>query len=316
MDDYKRDRSLSRTLGSNPEIPYRIESVAPNFNDLTGGTSSSRTQSTHSEIPYRVEGAAPRHQAMEIFAADPHKAWQRCIRETYARLEGRPQLPNEVLNDAWVVRIPTEAASELITQYEWLGTMAAGTKACYGLRLDKGKGELLGVVCFSQHNCSEEARSICGVRASTVCLARGCCLPHSPTNAASFLIRHACRVAHRKFRWEVFFAYSDEQAGEIGTVYQSASWRYIGKVKQGIKTSFTSPDGKTTFGSYHFNKNAETKFYRLGWDGIEGKYAFLRRLGFTEHREAVKGKYVWFEGPRKAELKASCRFDRLPYPKR
>jgi hypothetical protein len=82
------------------------------------------------------------------------------------------------------------------------------------------------------------------------------------------------------------------------------------------KTSFTSADGKIEFGSYHFSKTAEKKFYRLGWDGIEGKYAFLRRLGFTEHREATKGKYVWFEGARKAELEASCRFPFLSYPKR
>ena len=316
MSELSRDSLKAEHWVTSPEAAFRDDLSAPNFKGFTGDRSLSRTLGSNPEVPYRIESVAPRHQAMEVFVADPHKAWQRCIRETYARLENRPQLPNSVLKDAWVVRISNEEASALIFKYEWLATMAAGTKACYGLRLDKGKGELLGVVCFATGSGSPESLKVCSVPAKTVILARGACVPHAPRHAASKLIRHACREAHKEFGWECFIGYSDEQAGELGIVYAAVGWRYMGKAKQGIKTTFYSPDGTQKITSYNFNKRSESKFYALGWDGKQGKYSFLRSLGWIEHREAIKSRWLWFEGERRAELEASCRFPFLSYPKR
>jgi hypothetical protein len=144
-------------------------------------------------------------------------------------------LPPEVLKDTWVYPISNEEAAAIILRCEWLRTMPAGCKACYGLKLGNENGDLLGAVCFSEHSCSTQARNICTIPAKVVCLARGACVPHAPERAASKLIRHACRLAHEQFGWEVYFSYFDSEAGEIGTVYQSVGWKYIGKAKQGIK---------------------------------------------------------------------------------
>src|SRR5580692_9420371 len=162
--------------------------------------------------------------ARKRFDADPSKCYQRHIRELYGASESREQIRS--LDGARVERVTTEEAKSIILKYEWLQSMASGTSACYGLKLGD---ELLGVSCFTRM-AGKQARSICGAehKDRAVSLARGACVPHAPKNAASYLIRNACRLAYQDFGWEIFFAYSDPDAGEIGTVYQAANWRYIG----------------------------------------------------------------------------------------
>jgi hypothetical protein len=242
------------------------------------------------------------------------KAHQRIIRE---KLLDREPLSNHILSHARVVPISYAEAAAIILKYEWLGTMATDTKFCYALKVGS---EVLGVSCFGNGG-SVAALNICTIPAKSICLARGACVPHAPKNAGSFLVRHACRQAHRDFGQEVFFAYSDPDAGEIGTIYQAVGWEYINASEEGRgKLTFISPDGRIRFSSYQFNRRPRTerRFYDIGWDGVEGKYAFLRRLGFIEKIESRKGKYVWFEGDRRRqrELRKHCRFPFLPYPKR
>lgn len=242
------------------------------------------------------------------------KAYQRTLREKFL---DREPLRNEVLPQSRVVPLTYHEARSIILKYEWLGTMAGGTRACYGLKYGQ---EVLGVTCFDRHGCSSAAHDIVTVPAKTICLARGACVPHAPKNAGSYLIRHAIEQAHADFGWEVFFAYSDPSAGEIGTIYQALNWKYITASKDNGLKSFVSQDRAVKFSSYEFSKRKRTeyKFYRLGWDGVESKLAFLRRLGFEEKSEPTKGKYVWFEGDRGRQryLRKHCRFPFLPYPKR
>jgi hypothetical protein len=256
----------------------------------------------------------PRAGAKAAFAADPTKCFQRHLCDSYDELEARPRITTPVKH-AQVKLITNQQAAELVTKYEYLGTMATATKASYGLFLDR---ELLGVACFAAGTGSPEFLRLTDCPASPILLARGVCLPHAPEHSASYLVRSACRLAHEQFSWDVFFAYSDPAAGEVGTIYQALGWRFIGWPKQGIKKSFVSPNGDIVISSYNFNKRSEGKFLALGWDAIEPKYAFLRRLGFSERTESIKGKYVWFEGTRrrKRELEKSCRFPALLYPKR
>jgi hypothetical protein len=46
--------------------------------------------------------------------------------------------------------------------------------------------------------------------------------------------------------------------------------------------------------SYHFNRQPahEARFYRLGWDGNQSKYDFLRSLGWTEIVEPQKVRWL------------------------
>ena len=54
--------------------------------------------------------------------------------------------------------------------------------------------------------------------------------PNVPTNAASFLIRHAMQLIDRD-RWPVLVTYADEWQGHTGAIYKAAGWTQDGKSK-------------------------------------------------------------------------------------
>jgi hypothetical protein len=248
----------------------------------------------------------PRDEAKARFKAEPHVSFQRHVREVYADMENRPVLAS--LRGSTVRPITYSEAASIILKYEWLHTMAAGTRYSYGLH--SSDGELLGAVCFSL-NASPQARWICKPRATikrTICLARGACVPHAPKNAASFLVRHACRLMHEQHGYKVFFAYSDPEAGERGIIYRAVGWKCLGAGlgrTTRYHTSAVAPDGKVTQ-SYNVYKLAA----RLGWTPAKGtKRGYLESLGYTMRRTPDKIKWVWFED---ARLAAQCRYPFAP----
>lgn len=255
-----------------------------------------------------------RLEAEHRFQSDPSKCFQRHIREVYAEQECRPKLTS--LKGATVIPVSNAEAATVIKRYEWLKTMGAGTVFCYGLKMSD---ELLGVACFNVGG-SPEARNICADKtlvAKTICLCRGACVPHAPKDAGSFLVRYACKFAARDRGFQIFFAYSDPAAGEIGTIYQAVGWKNIGsglgrpKDKTGGShhSNFVSPEGKEVT-SYMVGKTAKS----LGWkEGSGTKRGFLLDMGYTRKPVQDKNKWVWFEDK---TLESQCRFPFLPYPKR
>jgi len=162
------------------------------------------------------------------------KAWQRKIREKEARNDHRPVVG---LENAVVVEISYEKAKPIILQYEWLKTMGS-TERTVGLLLG---GELAGVCCFGKTGGTETAKSVCGEEWAqhVVTLCRGACCHWSHPHSASYLISRACKLMANGGRTTnngkvfppayIFVAYSDSDAGEIGTVYQACNWLYCGK---------------------------------------------------------------------------------------
>ncbi len=275
--------------------------------------------------------------AGQHFKKNPLKCYQRHIRELYATVECRKPLPS--LEGAIVERISFADAKSIIIKYEWLRTMGMGTGACYGLKI---QNELIGVACFGRIG----VKKICGTDSDeqqhflkkTAYLMRGACVPHAPKNAASFLIRKSCFLARKDFGWQIFMAYSDHDAGEIGTVYQASNWFYLGtalcQTNANHKHSdFRSPDGKTIWSSYKINHhrvqlvrdiNAQRKSEGHSDDLAPEEKGFFRpwllKHGWTEiiHRSNRKGVYVWFEGTPEERnyLKSRIRYKIYPYPKR
>lgn len=259
------------------------------------------------------------HSAKQRFALSPGKCYQRHIRELYGEVEERERISS--LDGARVEHISRAEAESVILKYEWLGTMAQATRACYGLKLN---GELLGVACFAAMG--GPVRNICGERhaGKAVCLARGACVPHAPKNAASYLVPRACRQGWLDFGWQIFFAYSDADAGEIGQIYQAVNWSYlgegIGRVEGSFHVDWISPDGTRTVTSNVLNHDRQKKFFRsVGWDKKSGDpREYIAYLGWKPVRRPGKKKWVWFEGTsaQRTELKSLCRYPFRPYPKR
>jgi hypothetical protein len=161
---------------------------------------------------------------------NPVKAHQRLIRERMARLpepdiDKKRELASS-LDNAEVREIDHKAALEIILQYEWIGN--AGTSE-YRFGLYFGP-YLAGVVSFGRTAGSNAAASVCGKENAhlVTTLSRGACVHWAPSNSASFLINRACRLMAEK-GFNVFVAYSDTEAGEVGTVYQASNWLYLGR---------------------------------------------------------------------------------------
>jgi hypothetical protein len=156
----------------------------------------------------------------------------------------------------------------------------------------------------------------------TACLARGACVHWAHEHAASFLIAKACRLAYQDHGWATFYAYSDQQAGEVGTVYQARNWLYLGQgVGRKIKTrnmwrylptaerySTRQLRGRLAAGKWPFNRMRNAKDIS----------ALRKNPNWIVEATPDKHKYVHFEGNRKERKIARklLRYPVLPYPKR
>ena len=158
-------------------------------------------------------------------------AWQKLIRDkAAARYKGKEWWAGADLSlKKAVVRETTRAvAKKIIHEYEWLGTLPNCTRY-YGIFFDGWACG--GVACWSQGGGGANvfAHMELGVeRAEMSYLVRGACTHWTPKGTASKLISITLREEAKKGS-AVAIAYSDTDAGEIGTVYQATNWLCIGR---------------------------------------------------------------------------------------
>lgn len=226
------------------------------------------------------------------------KAHQRLIREQKER-----EAASENLFGAWWEEIDTSigaaelrpvdiaTATAIIEEYEWLGTMAGGTSHCFGIYWG---GACAGVICFGEPTSQTMRESVCGKEYidKVIQLQRGACVHWAHKHAASTLISYGLRqIQAAGFR--IVVAFSDPDAGEVGTVYQATNWIYCGKTAK-------RPD--------YFDANG---------DRITGHVGKIQKW-MTRRARPRKGRYVHLLGNRreKRALRAALRWPVEPYPKR
>lgn len=203
---------------------------------------------------------------------------------------------------AVVREIKFEVAKAVIARYEWLGTMPSGMICAYGLYLDGG---LCAVECFTD----SKAGSMYSLKTRpAICLARGACVHWAPPWAASYLIRESLRRLDGE-KYHFALAYSDTDAGEIGTVYQAVGWFCLGRV---VNEFWRSPDGRRLDRNHHRDRAKlrtedgtmrvvgndheieREKMLAAGWQymtgGVRYQYAFPlgRGRAYRERREFLK----------------------------
>jgi hypothetical protein len=144
-------------------------------------------------------------------------------------------------DNASVEEIDYQTAKEFILRYEWLGNMGT-TVRTIGLWFKHpttGERFLAGVNCFG-HPKSTAILNICGAENadSVYWLARGACAYWAHPNSGSHIITAACKLMGKPWKTRdgkdmpskfVFVATADSDAGEIGQLYQSCGWNYVGK---------------------------------------------------------------------------------------
>lgn len=235
-------------------------------------------------------------------------AWQRQLRDSH-QTEGIPPVPHLDVKRAVVRPVSYTFAKQIILKYEWLGAMSS-TRYHYGIFFGD---YCAGVCCAGGANCSGGTlnHEFYGVeRDQLLVLARGANVHWSPPGANSKLVSWACRLLAKETHAKLIIAYSDTDAGEIGTIYQACNWIYVGK---GSSTSqWIAPNGRVYDAKHPSNLRA-----RQGDKHPRSMYVeALKREGWIEQDSNPKHRYACILDKQDQALQARLEGMRQPYPKR
>jgi hypothetical protein len=229
-------------------------------------------------------------------------------------------------------------AVEFIKRYEWLGTITQYSTHYFGAYY---KGILGGVTIFSMPNAFSK---LLGDDTPTLerLVSRGACASWTPKGLASHFLMESIKQMVKTTQYRLFTAYSDPTAMELGTIYQSTNWYYLGQ-KSGTTTRYINPyTGKIVSDRFFRQKTAYKKFaqelgieWQKEWTGKTGVNWVLipndieqqlRDYSKKKQRESQsieypnKHKYAYVLGRSKLETKRlrkllESNVKTYPYPK-
>jgi hypothetical protein len=245
------------------------------------------------------------------------KAHQRIIRENKQQTDvgglfGYPINPD--IKKALLKEVDYQTAKKIIEEYEWLGTMGT-TQFHYGIYFD---GVCGGVVCFGYFQAMNtnsgghpyapyigEKYAQNGIQ-----LTRGACAWWVHEHSGSKLIAYGLRqMAKKGYKYAV--AFSDSEAGEIGTLYQATNWYYLG-VSKTIHYDIYYKNGKLF-------KNDRDFFKQYGYVGKEKMQEFINDKPHLILRKRLpKARYIKLIGNKyeNKEMFELLKGKIMPYPKR
>jgi len=228
--------------------------------------------------------------------------FQRQLREKMD--EGRPTTS---LTGAKMREIPFKVAQEFILKYEWLGTMGT-TKFSLGMFCED---ELTGVMCFGLTAGTGALSEVFGEgnKSYGIVLVRGACASHAHPHSGSWMVGQAkAELARRGYLFVI--AYSDPEAGEIGTLYQATNWQFYGFTSP--VNYLVRPDGKRVDPKI-IHKYAK----KFGVTSQQQRQKFLDE-GYSFEKGSRKLKYFLVFGAKSKvkQLKKELRVKTYPYLKR
>lgn len=235
-------------------------------------------------------------------------AWQKQLRDNYLG-EGVPNVPHLDVGQAVVRPVGRKLAEQIILKYEWLGTMSS-TSYHYGIFFGD---YCAGVTCVGGSSCTggmNNHKFYAVKRDEFLILARGANVHWSPNGANSKLVAWTCKMLSRSNAGKVVVAYSDTDAGEIGTIYQACNWTYVGKSSK-LK-QWVSPIGRVYDWAYlNSLRTAQGKrFSRKTYHNL------LLENGWTLQSANPKHRYVYVLDKKDKGLLRHIESMERPYPKR
>ena len=233
--------------------------------------------------------------------------WQKQLRDKHLS-EGVPAVPHLDIGKAIVREVNRKLAEQIILKYEWLGTLPNCSKY-FGLFFGNYCAGVTGVLIggcganlnswmeFGLSNYSELAY-----------LARGANVHWSPPGANSKLVSWTCKLLSKRNEAKLIIAYSDTDAGEIGTIYQACNWICIGK---GSSTNqWIDPSGTIWDQKLPYDLKRRKGGTRAQWCDA------LRKAGWREQKSNPKYRYVYVLDKTDKPLIARVEKMRVDYPKR
>ena len=232
---------------------------------------------------------------------------------------------------------------DFIIRHEWLGKMPHRPTHRF---IATWQGSLAGVIVMAtpntfSHLLGKENRD------KEKLISRGACISWSPKNLGSALVMFSVRWMVENTPYRLFSAYSDPEAGELGTIYQACNFIYLGQ-NSGARYKYFDPDNpqKGWFSDRIFRKSTSFKKYaadleinwqqnwgdrdRIFWSEIPDAIASRLRSESKNHqrrckkvRISRKHKYIYLLGRDRRESKElhrkfsslnPCKLG-IPYPK-
>ncbi len=179
------------------------------------------------------------------------------------------------------------------------------SKYCFGLFFGNN---LAAVVCYGLSGIPTHLKKIPNYKYYKILqLCRGATSFWAPKWAASKLISQSLKILKNDLKINFVIAYSDENAGEIGTIYQACNAIYLGKTNPGGSKEYIINDKR-----YH-----SRKVYRMF--GSRSKEV-LKKIdpNYKSFPINKKHRYLFILGNRnfKKKIKTELESHILPYPKR
>jgi len=232
--------------------------------------------------------------------------YQKQKRDDYSD-EGTPDVPHLDVGRARVRRVAKPLATQIIKKYEWLGTMSI-TSHHYGIFFGDYCAGVTCVGCGAATG-GANVHEFYGVhRNELATLARGACVHWAPTDANSKLVSWSMRLLAKDTNAKVCVAYSDTDAGEIGTIYQACNWTYVGAGSS--VTQYVAPNG------YVYDQKVVHNHAQK--NGVEWKtqQQALLDAGWEKQKSNPKHRYVWVLDDEDDELNKHIEGMSQEYPKR
>jgi hypothetical protein len=280
-------------------------------------------------------GYIPPHERFEKYDGD--KCWQGHIRDVNREqdLKDANLTEDEVQQlrtcDFEFEYIPKDDKAkcrqlvQFIERHEWLGKMPIWLTHRFAWYLNvPGKPRVLsGVIIMATPNSFSNLLGA-DMKHKEKLLARGACISFGPKNLGSHIIMASIKWMAKNTDFRYFTAYSDPDANELGTLYQAASWTYLGQAS-GTKYQYFV-EGKGWKGDKAFTERSEyvrhakdlgikvlpewRKKGKLNWKNIPDEVAVQlkqaakdKKASCKKRLAAPKHKYVYVLGRGKKETK-------------
>lgn len=207
-------------------------------------------------------------------------------------------------------------AKNIIVEYEWLGTIPHQTSYHFGIYFKiQDKEYLGGVLIFSQDYAQNTGVwDKYGFEDKLLLLSRGVCLWWTPKNTASYFISKACKWIKDNTKYRIITATVDPMAGEIGTIYQSLNWYYVGLMTGNyVNNKETKRFSVLINGKLRYSRSIRKEFGNMRKETILAKYPDA--IFIDQYR---KRRYFYFIDDKKMNRFYLSKIKHLilPYPKR